>query len=127
MSCVTRSGDAAENDEAKPAAGHLTKNRPIPPEETMKIRLAVALVYRLLNPLGFVAFKMGRLRGGQSRTDAKGAYLNRYVTDPAAAGKQSTHFQRNPTGRGQLAVFLSGGPPGSLDHYDPDSGASLAP
>src|SRR5580700_1539588 len=33
------------------------------------------LVYRLLNPLSFVAFKMGRLRGGPSRTGAKGAYL----------------------------------------------------
>jgi hypothetical protein len=32
-------------------------------------------MYRLLNPLGFVAFKMGRLRGGPSRTGAKGAYL----------------------------------------------------
>ncbi len=39
------------------------------------------LVYRLLNPLSFVAFKMGRLRGGPSRTGAKGAYLDRYVTD----------------------------------------------
>jgi hypothetical protein len=38
------------------------------------------LVYRLLNPLTFVAFKMGRLRGGPSRTGAKGAYLDRYVT-----------------------------------------------
>ena len=26
-------------------------------------------------------FKMGRLRGGPSRTGAKGAYLDRYVTD----------------------------------------------
>jgi hypothetical protein len=41
------------------------------------------LVYRLLNPLSFVGFKMGRLRGGPSRTGAKGAflYLDRYVTD----------------------------------------------
>src|SRR5580698_10266228 len=39
------------------------------------------LVYRLLNPLSFVAFKMGRLRGGPSRTGAKGAYPDRYVTD----------------------------------------------
>jgi hypothetical protein len=38
-------------------------------------------VYRLLNPLSFVAFKMGRLRDGPSRTGAKGAYLDRYVTD----------------------------------------------
>jgi hypothetical protein len=28
-----------------------------------------------------VAFKMGRRQGGPSRTSAKGAYLNRYVTD----------------------------------------------
>ena len=40
-----------------------------------------ALVYRLLKPLSFVAFKMGRLRGGPSRAGAKGAYLDRYVTD----------------------------------------------
>jgi hypothetical protein len=40
-----------------------------------------SLVYRLLNPLNFVAFKMGRLRGGPSRTGAQGAYLDRYVTD----------------------------------------------
>jgi hypothetical protein len=33
------------------------------------------LVYRLLNPLSFVAFKMGRLRGGRSRAGAEGAYL----------------------------------------------------
>jgi hypothetical protein len=39
------------------------------------------LVYRLLNPLSFVAFKMGRLRGGPSRTGVQGAYLDRYVTD----------------------------------------------
>ena len=38
-------------------------------------------MYRLLNPLRFVAFKMGRLRGGPSRIGAKGAYLDRYVTD----------------------------------------------
>jgi len=38
-------------------------------------------VYRLLNPLSFVPFKMGRLRGGPSRIGAKGAYLDRYVTD----------------------------------------------
>jgi hypothetical protein len=59
------------------------------------------LAYRLLNPLSFIAFKMGRLRGGPRRNGAKGAYLDRYVTDPAAAGKQPTHFQRNPPGRGQ--------------------------
>ena len=36
----------------------------------------------------------------------EGAYLNRYVTDPAAAGQPLAHFRRTPPGRGQLAVFL---------------------
>ena len=44
-------------------------------------------MHRLLNPLGLVAFKMGRLRGGPSRTGVRGAYLDRYVTDPATAGQ----------------------------------------
>ena len=35
----------------------------------------------------------------------EGAYLDRYVTDPAAAGQPPAHFHRNPLGRGQLAVF----------------------
>ena len=43
--------------------------------------MTLVLVYRLLNPLSFVAFKMGRLRGGPSRTGAEGAYLDRYVID----------------------------------------------
>jgi hypothetical protein len=30
--------------------------------------MTLVLVYRLLNPLGFVAFKMGRRQGGPSRT-----------------------------------------------------------
>jgi hypothetical protein len=38
-------------------------------------------MYHTLNPLGFVAFKMGRLRGGPGRTSAKGAYLDRNVTN----------------------------------------------
>ncbi len=38
-------------------------------------------MHRLLNPLGLVAFKMSRLRGGPSRTGGRGAYLDRYVTD----------------------------------------------
>jgi hypothetical protein len=59
-----------------------------------------ALVYRLLNPLGFVAFKMG----GPARRE-EGAYLNRYVTDE----QRSRRPIFNPTlGRGQLAVFPSG-------------------
>src|SRR6202007_1260208 len=51
------------------------------------------LVYRLLNPLGFVAFKMGRRQGGPSRTGVSGriskAIRNRGATQPPA------HFQRN--------------------------------
>jgi hypothetical protein len=39
------------------------------------------LVHRLANNGDVVAFKMGRRQGGPSRTGAKGAYLNRYVTD----------------------------------------------
>ena len=48
--------------------------------------------------------------------------VGRDPTDPAAAGNQPTHFQRNSVGRGQLAVFLRR----SLGRYDADSGASLA-
>jgi deoxyribose-phosphate aldolase len=36
---------------------------------------------------------------------AEGAYLDRYVTDPAKAGQPPAHFYRHPPGRGQLAVF----------------------
>jgi hypothetical protein len=36
--------------------------------------------------MAFVAIKMGRRQGGPSRTGGlSGAYLNRYVTDPAGA------------------------------------------
>ena len=35
----------------------------------------------------------------------EGAYPERYVTDPAAAGQPLAHFHRNPVGRGWLAVF----------------------
>jgi hypothetical protein len=45
------------------------------------------------------------VRGGLAE---EGAYLNRYVTDPAGAGQPPAHFHRNPLGRGQLAVFPSG-------------------
>src|ERR1700737_4721779 len=48
----------------------------------------------------FVAIKMGRRQGARS-----GAYLNRYATDPAAAGRPPAHFHRNPPGRGRLAAF----------------------
>ena len=33
------------------------------------------IVYRLLNPLGFVAFKMGRRQGGPSRTGSRRAHI----------------------------------------------------
>jgi hypothetical protein len=56
-----------------------------------------------------------------------GAYLNRYVTDPAGAGQPPAHFQRNPLGRGQLAVFPSRGRGTRSARIDPDMGASLAP
>jgi len=56
---------------------------------------------------------MGRRQG------ARGAYLERYVTDEQRGRR---HFHRNPLGR-QLAVFprLLAGPD------DSDMGASLAP
>ena len=38
-------------------------------------------MHRLANNGDVVALKMGRRQGGPSRTRAKGAYLNRYVTD----------------------------------------------
>jgi hypothetical protein len=61
-----------------------------------------------------------RVNPGRSKT----VKLVLDVTDPAVAGKQPTHFQRNPPGRGKLAVFL---PPRRIDTYDSDIGASLAP
>jgi hypothetical protein len=38
-----------------------------------------------------------------------GIKMVRDVTDPAAAGQPPARFHRNPPGRGQLAVFPSGG------------------
>jgi hypothetical protein len=56
--------------------------------------------------MAFVAIKMGHRQGGPSRTGGnEGAYLNRYVTDPADAGQPPAHFRCNPPGRGELAVF----------------------
>ena len=56
-----------------------------------------ALVYRLLNPLSFVAFKMGasKARGGRVSEWIR----NRRATQPPA------HSQRNPLGRVLLAFF----------------------
>jgi hypothetical protein len=49
---------------------------------------AAGLVYRLLNPLAFVAFEMGPLQGGPSRTGRRGriskAIRNRRATQPPA-------------------------------------------
>src|SRR5580692_4168362 len=56
------------------------------------------------NNMAFVAIKMGAGPAAAGREE--GAYLSRYVTDPAAAGQPPAHFHRNPPGRGQLAVFL---------------------
>ncbi len=55
--------------------------------------------------------------GFAQRLSKTGAGRNRRATQPPA------HFQRNPPGRGRLAVF----PRCSLDPYDSDMGASLAP
>ena len=71
------------------------------------------LVHRLANNGDVVAFKMGCRQGGPSRTGGRGRISelirNRRATRPPA------HFQRNPPGRGQLAVFprCSLGPYGS--------------
>jgi hypothetical protein len=45
------------------------------PEQYRVHESAAGLVYRLLNPLGFVAFKMGRRQGGPSRTGVKRAHI----------------------------------------------------
>jgi hypothetical protein len=60
------------------------------------------------------------LNGHQNPARHIGGSVNlaRDVTDPAAAGQPPAHFQRNPPGRGQLAVFPSRGPRDSLDPYE---------
>ena len=64
------------------------------------------------------AVRAGLAVEGASRTIftlAGEAHINRSVkmvrdvTDPAPAGLPPAHFHRNPPGRGQLAVFPSGG------------------
>src|SRR5271165_3952853 len=95
--------------------------------------MMIELVCRLAYNGDVVAFKMGRRQGGPSRTGSRGriphhfnapiwfsparykngAGRNRRATQPPA------HFQRNPPGRGRLAVF----PRCSLDPYDSDMGA----
>ena len=62
------------------------------------------------------------VQNGSPARREEGAYLDRYVTDEQRSSR--AHFQRNPLGRGRLAVFP---PPRRIDRYDPDSGASLAP
>jgi hypothetical protein len=73
------------------------------------------LVFCPQNSMPFVAIKMGRRQGARrahpapfyapadlvlSRRYQNGAGRNRRATQPPA------HFQRNPQGRGRLAVFL---------------------
>jgi hypothetical protein len=64
---------------------------------------------------------MGRRKGGPSRTGTKGAYLNRYVTDEQRSRRPI--FIPTLRAGAQLVVF----PRCSLDPYDSDMGASLAP
>ena len=77
--------------------------------------LPIALVYRLAYNGNVVAFKMGRRQGARGRISK--SIRNRRATQPPA------HFQRNPPGCGQLAVF----PRCSLGPYGSDMGTSLAP
>src|ERR1700751_2201117 len=77
------------------------------------------LVSCLINNVAFVAIKMGR-RSGSCRT--RGGRISRLIRNRRAT-QPPAHFHRNPPGRGQLAVF----PRCSLDPYDSDMGASLAP
>src|SRR5580704_6537386 len=53
---------------------------------------------------------------------ADGGSISESIRDRRAT-QPPAHFHRNPLGRGQLAVF----PRCSLDPYDKDMGASLAP
>ena len=72
-------------------------------------------MYRLLNPLSFVAFKMGRLRGGPSRTGTQGGYLDRYVTDEQRSSRP--HF--NATLRGAAGwLFFRPAAAGLVRPYD---------
>jgi hypothetical protein len=44
-------------------------------------------VYRLLNPLGFVAFKMGRRQGGPSRTGFRGRFARALKNSQLTCGE----------------------------------------
>jgi hypothetical protein len=58
---------------------------------------------------------MTPLRSKWAACEARGGSISKSICDdPAGAGKQSAHFQRNPSGRGHLAVF----PRCSLDPYE---------
>jgi len=57
-----------------------------------------------INNVAFVAIKMGRRQGAR-----RGAYLNGYVTDPAAAGRSPAHSYRDPPGRGESHVIYGTG------------------
>jgi hypothetical protein len=62
------------------------------------------LVYRLAYNDDVVAFKMGRRQGGPNRTGARGR-ISKPIRNRRAT-RLPAHFQRNPLGRSQLAVFL---------------------
>ena len=84
------------------------------------VRKPLVVVYRLAYNGDVVAFKMGRRQGGPSRTGSRGrisqSIRNRRATQPPV------HFQRNPPGRGRLAVF----PRCSLDPYESSYGRFTA-
>jgi len=62
---------------------------------------------------------VGKARGGRISKSIR----NRSGSRLAAAGQPPAHFQRNPLGRGQLAVFPSGGCRTRSARMDSDMGA----
>jgi hypothetical protein len=87
----------------------------------LSLRPCATLVYRLAYNGDVVAFKMGRWQGGPSRTGAKGAYLNRYVTDE----QRSRRPIFNATLRAAASwLFFR---VARAARMDPDTGTSLAP
>ncbi|HEV3210561.1 MAG TPA: hypothetical protein VGY91_09860 [Chthoniobacterales bacterium] len=98
----------------------------------------MSLVYRLLNPLGFVAFKMGRRQGGPNRTGVRGRIplhflyswyscsggymkVGRDVTDEQRSRRPIFNATRKAAA-GWLFFYVA-----RSARIDPDMGASLAP
>jgi hypothetical protein len=69
-------------------------------------------VHRLAYNGDVVAFKTGRRQGGPSRTGVRGR-ISKLIRNRRAT-QSPAHFQRDPPGRGQLAVS----PRCSLDPYE---------